>query len=347
MNALSSWDSLPVCSLIRGFQASQVTLAQWEPVRAGQESFISRAIFFNSQLWLLTDAGLLSSITEGSDQQVDIPLPEPAFDLWIQDGEPAVLTAERGGPSWALRKWSHGEWRAITTIPANGDQFVGVGSTGGTVTVLTSRRMIDVAGGDQRSVALKWPKKPLAGITSVTVTRDSLLVGFNIGEWGGGLRRIDRTSGHISIVESKPKETICGGLLNTDCDPVNGIAVEPWKEGCAAIAIGLVHFMARGSIVEVCGNSVTRLYSNSYGDDHYSTVPFFGLVAASADLWAVGIDGIYRIGPDGTTKAGALPVFQRIGNVSVSFAIPDLVLVLTDANRRRSVSGSVPMLVLR
>ena len=29
MNALSSWDSLPVCTLIRWFQVSQVTLAQW------------------------------------------------------------------------------------------------------------------------------------------------------------------------------------------------------------------------------------------------------------------------------------------------------------------------------
>jgi hypothetical protein len=29
MIVLSSWDSLPVCSLIRGFQVSQVTLAQW------------------------------------------------------------------------------------------------------------------------------------------------------------------------------------------------------------------------------------------------------------------------------------------------------------------------------
>src|SRR5229473_3403786 len=28
MNALSSWDSLPVCSLNRGFQVSHVTLAQ-------------------------------------------------------------------------------------------------------------------------------------------------------------------------------------------------------------------------------------------------------------------------------------------------------------------------------
>jgi hypothetical protein len=146
----------------------------------------------NTQLWLLTDAGLLSSITEGDDSQADIPLPEPALDLRIQGGDPAVLTGDReGGKYWTLRKLSHGAWTAIAKVPTNGDDFVGVGSSDGAVTLLTSRRMIGVAGSHQRSVALKWPNKRTAGITSVLVTRDSLLVGFNVGEWGGGLRRID------------------------------------------------------------------------------------------------------------------------------------------------------------
>jgi hypothetical protein len=322
--------------------------AEIEPARVGQESFISRATVFRSQLWMMTDAGLLSSITEGSSQQIDIPLPEPAFDLWIQDGEPAVLTGGHNGQSWILRQWSHGEWKATATLSANvGERFVGVASSARTVTVLTSSRMIEIAGGHQRSVALRWPSKPLAGITAITATGDGLLVGFNIGEWGGGLRRIDRASGQISIVESKSARSICGGPLNTDCDPVNGIAVEPWKPSCAVIAIGLVHFMAHGSIVEVCGNTVTRLYSSAYGGDHNSTVPFFGIATADANLWAVGADGIYRIAHDGVAKISSLPEFQRIGNVSVSFAVPHVVLVLTDVNQRRSVSGSAPMILAR
>jgi hypothetical protein len=214
-----------------------------EPTRAGgQESFISHAIFVNSQLWLLTDTGLLSSITEGSDQQVDIPLSDPAFDMWIQDGDPAVITGDRrGGKFWTLRRWSHSAWTAIAKVATNGDQLVGVGSFEGVVTLLTSRRLIDIVGGDQRSLVVAWPKgQRLAGVSSIYVTRDSVLVGFNIGEWGGGLRRIDRKTGQNSAIERKAPGEPCGGLLNPDCDPVSGIATEPWKVGCASWS-GLLH----------------------------------------------------------------------------------------------------------
>ncbi|XUM23475.1 hypothetical protein ACRAVF_09170 [Bradyrhizobium oligotrophicum S58] len=42
-----------------------------------------------------------------------------------------------------------------------------------------------------------------------------------------------------------------------------------------------------------------------------------------------------------------LPHFKEIGGVAVRFDVPGLVLVLTAANRRFSVSGSTPMLVPR
>jgi hypothetical protein len=88
-------------------------------------------------------------------------------------------------------------------------------------------------------------------------------------------------------------------------------------------------------------------YSSAYGNDHHSTLPFFGIATVDANLWAVGIDGIYRIAHDGVAKVSTLPDFQQIGNVSVSFAVPSVVLVRTDVNKRRSVSGSAPMIVAR
>jgi hypothetical protein len=322
--------------------------SELEPVRLGQESFISNAVFANSQLWLLTDAGVISSITEGSDSQIDIPIPEPAFALWVQDGEPALVTGERrDGKYWTLRKWNHGAWTESIKVATNGDEFLGIGASDGAVTLLTSRRMIDIAGSNKRSVALNWPRKQTGGITSVLVTRDNLLVGFNLGEWGGGLRRIDRKTGIVSIVERKASGDLCSGTLTSDCDPVNGIAVEPWNENCAVIAIGLVHMMAHGSIAEVCGSRVKRLYVKPYPDEVYSTVPFFGVRATGGDLWAISTDGIYQIGADGVAKISALPAFRQIGNVSVSFELPHLVLVLTNVNQRRAVSGSVPMMVPR
>lgn len=158
---------------------------------------------------------------------------------------------------------------------------------------------------------------------------------------------LDRKTGQITIVESKDPKSICGGALNTDCDPVNGIAIEPWIDKCAIIAVGLVHFMALGRIVEVCDHRIHPVYSREYGPDNKSTVPFFGIAAAGATLWAVGADGIYQIAPGGVEKVHSLPEFQKIGSVLVSFALPDVVLLLTNVNQRRSVSGSTPMIIAR
>jgi hypothetical protein len=61
-----------------------------EPPRPGQENFISRAVFAADRLWLLTDAGELTSITPGEETRVPVPVPEPAIDLCVADSRPAA-----------------------------------------------------------------------------------------------------------------------------------------------------------------------------------------------------------------------------------------------------------------
>jgi hypothetical protein len=223
---------------------------------------------------------------------------------------------------------------------------------------LTTRRIIDVVGDKHGAVPLSEPLRP-GLVTSVHVTPEKVFVGINAGEWGGGLRRIDRKAGKITNVESDVADELCKGPLNSKCDPVNGIASEPWNPDCVAIAVGLVHFEPHGRIVEVCGDRVQRLYFKPYGaeasgdqttgksDEPFSTVAFFGLVRQGDALWAVGIDGIYRIDAGGATQLTSLPAFRNIGGIRVSFDSPHVILVLTNINRRRSISGSTPILVPR
>src|SRR5215510_4976896 len=73
-----------------------------EPRRLDQETFISRAAFADGQLWLLPVAGVLWGIAEGKDEPVTIDLPEPALDLWIEDGQPAVATCDRNNWPWTI-----------------------------------------------------------------------------------------------------------------------------------------------------------------------------------------------------------------------------------------------------
>lgn len=330
-----------------------------EPKRAGQESFLTRAVFAEGRLWLLSDAGELSSIAEGKHAQAEEVLPEPALDLCLRDRRPAVITCKRKGcTDWTLRQWTNGKWLVQAKVPAQNDELLALSCDGARVTLLTTRRIIDLVGDKHSTLVLSEPLRT-GLVTSVHVTPERLFVGLNAGEWGGGLRRIDRKSGKITKVERNATGELCAGPLNSRCDPVNGIAAEPWKPDCVALAVGLVHFEPRGRIVEVCGDSVQQLYSKRYAvedssdqtagtsDERFPTVAFFGLTRQGDALWAAGIDGIYRIDAAGVAQSTPLPVFEEIGGIRVSFDSPHFVLVRTSVNQRRSISGSVPMIVPR
>lgn len=330
--------------------------------RPGQEAFIKRAVFAQQRLWLLSDSGALSSIVDRGDERIVEHLPEPVLDVCVQNGDPLIVTGQqRRGTVWTMRRWRAGEWQPELTISRSTDMLLALSCLRTHATLLTSNRLIDVVAGVPKVTSLRKPVKGGA-IASVHDLGDHFFVGFNAGEWGGGLIRIDRRRGTISRIESNLSGDLCGGPLNTDCDPVNGINVEPWNSSCVVVAIGLVHFLSHGRIAEVCGNTVKRLYFRPYEidsrlgidtgvmrdqDEPISTVAFFGIERVGDALWAVGIDGLYRITQSGTSEPVPLPVFKNTDGVNVSFDIPGLVLVVTQVNQRRSVSGAVPMLVPR
>jgi hypothetical protein len=328
-----------------------------EPERPGQESFLTRAVFADGRLWVLSDAGNLSSIMEGQDAWIGEALPDKAFDLCLLGGHPAVITGTKDGAAeWTIRRRVGDAWSVVSAIRTEGDGLLALDCAANRVTLLTTHRLIDVNGDRQNAVALFGKLRP-GLITSTYGTPDQFFVGINAGEWGGGLHRIDRRGGNITAIERNSAGELCGGPLNTSCDPVNGITSEPWKPDCIAAAVGLVHFGPHGRVVEVCGDQVERLYYKPYGkkspagssnnDEPFSGVAFFGLIRDGDTLWAMGIDGIHGIGPGGLAHFVPLPPFKEIGGISVSFELPRFVLVLTNVNQRRSMSGAVPLLVSR
>jgi hypothetical protein len=318
-----------------------------EPQRPSQD--ISHAAFADGRLWLLTDAGDLWSIAEGKDESVAIDLPEPAHGLWIQDGQPAVITCDRDDcREWTLRsRRRNGEWAVTARVATGGEALVSAISAGSMVVLLTTRRLVNVVGDKQSAVAFSQPLRG-RGVITTHVTTTSVFVGLNRGEFGGGLQRIDRKTGDVTAIESNESGDLCGGPLNAECDPVTGIETIPWKPDCVAVAIGLSHFLTHGSIVEVCDDRVRRLYSKprtSRLDPRVeSSVPFYGLIRRNETLWAVGIDEIYEIEPDGTVRSAPPPAFKQAGEFIVSFDLPHVVLVVGNVP---SVGGGIPILVPR
>lgn len=330
-----------------------------EPVRPSQESSLIRAVFAEQRLWLLSDAGELSTITENGDERITQRLPAPVLDLCVSEGHPMVVTGGHGESSiWTLRKWINQAWATVAVVPSDGDHLIAINCTVGTTTVLTTNRLITI-GQDGAAHAVNLPGKLHPGIVSASYSNvDQFFVAINAGEWGGGLQRINRNTGKIVEVERNISRALCGGPLNSSCDPVNGIAPEPWRPDCLAVAVGLVHMLTHGSVVEVCGDAIKPLYVKTHTSGMWAgllkgrtpppeTVAFFGLTSRDDTLWAVGTDGLYEIDKHGAATITALPRFKSIGGIDVSFDNPQVILVMTSANERHSVSGSVPMLVPR
>jgi hypothetical protein len=331
----------------------------FRPPVPGFENFIERAVFAGGRLWLLTDSGELSSIIEGTETRAPESLPGPVADLCLRNGVPTVATCDdESCPDWTVRSWNAGQWSVVATVPSRGERLLAMSCANGETVLLTYERLIDVRDGKTESVTISEAPVKRGRIASVDVEGDQIYVGVSAGEWGGGLRRIDRRTGRVTVIERNATGVLCDGPLNTDCDPVNGLAREPWRSDCVAAAVGLVHMMRHGRLIEVCSDRVDLLYFKPYTPrsirhhpnvegESFGTVAFFGLVRSGDELLAVGIDGIYRLRDGKLADVVPLPAFKFIGGVAVSFELPDVVLVSTAINGRHSLSGDTPMLVPR
>lgn len=242
-------------------------------------------------------------------------------------------------------------------VPTNWDDLVGIECRDKRITLVTTTRLIEVDH-RQRRIAKISGDAILDGIVTLGGTSDDLFVGLNKGEWGGGLWRIRRQDGKVfPSAENVSKN--CDNALSYACNPVTAIEELPWKPGCVAIALGLIHMgLAEGGILEVCGDAAKLLHSEPLNPDdpntlkdksgkHVFNVPFFGLVRYEDGLMASGADGIYKIERDGSARLLPQPQFREVSGVYVSFYRPNIILVLTTINQRRSMSGAVPIFVAR
>ncbi|CCE03535.1 hypothetical protein [Bradyrhizobium sp. STM 3809] len=371
--------------LLAGFaQAARRALADQDPL-------ILRAVFAEQRLWLVGSDGELSSIAENGER-LDAAMPDRVLDLFVQEGRVVIVTSQRktcaqwmANPNalWTVRRRVGTGWETVAEIACRGETLVTAGATGETITLLTEQRIINLTGGSQSETTLSRsssdelsrmfdPSRPLdqqqatinfpfpltylyrlgsgpsrrAGLVgAMLVTPAHIFVGYNAGEFGGGLKRIDRATGAIFDIG--------------DDEPIHGIVSIPWKPDCVAIAVGLVHMVASGRIMEVCDHSVRVLYERKVSEETVSnadgrtgwipehTTAFFGLMRTGEDLLAAGHDGLYRISSGDVVRQIPLPHFKDIGGIAVSFDIPDLALVLTSANQRFSLSGLTPLLVAR
>ncbi|MEE3627217.1 hypothetical protein UCD39_25085 [Nitrospirillum sp. BR 11752] len=327
-----------------------VTRPDGRDLRVDQDIILARAVATDGQLWLLSDLGRLSRIAIGGSTRIPESLPEPAAGLCVLNSRPLVLT---GGPygagPWTVRHRSPDGWTVLATVPAEGDRAMALDCTGGILTVLTDRRIIQLDGATVDAVPLSEPLEMVGAVAATYGTSDYLFVGLNAGEWGGGLRRIDRRTGRMK--EINPEFGRAGSL------PVNAVLPLPWRSDCLALAAGLIHFSADGGVAQLCGDVVDTLYRqpyvfpNTHGlvwqrrnrAPNYNLAAFYGLASDGDSLWVSSISGLYRLSSQGQAQHVSLPAFRKIGGLWISFDHPHLVLIMAD--QRKAIGSYGPLLI--
>lgn len=319
---------------------------------------ISRAVFADGRLWMMSDDGSLLSLAPRELKPERVKIEGRAIEICKSEGHlVAIIQTDNG--HWSINRRSSAGWDVGRTIAIDNESLAALGCAeeGAALAIVTNRRLVEVEGAVVRAVKLSEELKPPFAIGTALINGNTIWVGFNVGEWGGGLRRITRGEGKIAVVEKNQSGELCGGPLNTACDPVNGVVASPSNPSCVVAAVGLVHMMSHGRLVEVCDQTVRRLYFKP--DDPQpphgkldegepaSTIAFFGLTRFGDTVWALGTDGLYRFDGSSSPKFHRLPKFENRGGYQVSFDVPGVVLLMTDVNQRRSLSGAVPIMAAR
>ncbi len=278
-----------------------------------------------------------------------------------------VLDIKRIGTDlWVLRQSESSKQEYMLSVVKNGsledlghfassdeDEPITVINSGGTPAVLSEKSIhVFSQGGSWSSTRLKGQLRMGAQIAVATTSLgSSAYIGINRGEWGGGLQRIDLRTGEVASVERRDTKDMCGGPLNSDCDPVTGVIPDPQNEGCVLAAIGLVHFLSHGRILRVCGEQVSVIFENSEtsednGRNLKVTEAFYGLASADKGFCAITPGSLYRFGADGNKQGRyPLPKLEPVSGVYMNRDLPGLIVVRTDVNWAVSLSGYTPLIV--
>jgi len=175
-------------------------------------------------------------------------------------------------------------------------------------------------------------------------------IGNNLGEWGGGLQVLDLATRTVSDIDRRDVPGLCDGPLNGDCDPVTGLVPATDEPGCIVASIGLIHMMAHGRILKVCGREVSELFEKALTEEGSGkpldmTEPFFGLAAAKPHgFWAVAPGTLYQF-ESKTPTTLSLSNPTQLGGIWVNRDQPGLLILYTEANRAMSLSGVTPLLI--
>jgi hypothetical protein len=322
---------------------------------------IAKGVVFDGRLWL---RGTMSSHNDASGALVSFGMESNSRKVHFENGVFDVVRSNHD--LWVLRRGSEknhitiSQWHNLTFDDiaefesSDKDDPIALLVSNGTIFVLSPHRIREFAR-ETKTWRVTDLRGKLRGGVQVSLAApdayDSIYVGFDEGEWGGGLQQINLANGLVTDIERRDSKKICDGPLNSDCDPVTGVIRDPRNKDCVLASVGLLHLsMAHGRILRVCGQQVTvvsEMPLPTSSEKWKLTEPFYGLAPAVDDgFWGITSRALYHFKPDGTKeKAYPLPKLKRVSGIYLSRELPGAIVLMTDVNWAVSTSGYTPLVI--
>lgn len=321
---------------------------------------IVQAAVYDGKLWLMGAPGsehatmsslvsldLATNTRTLEDKNGTVALHRATSGLWVlrrQKNDPAA--------NYVVSARSHEGWTKLAEIALYPDEHpIALTDLRGGPAIVTSKAIRFRAAGKNYWTYLSLEEFKPWGMSVATASLDGsqIYLGFDRGEWGGGLMRIDVASGGGKMVE-KRGPGLCEGDLNSDCSPVTGIVPDPEHPACVIVSWGLAHFTTSGRILRVCGDEVQVVHKDEKmehypGGDFPVSDPFFALAPAPKGFWTVSYGSLLHFEADTLVKTYDLPELRPNGGIWMSREIPGVIVIRTDANWGMSLSGYTPLIV--
>jgi hypothetical protein len=323
---------------------------------------IKKVLFDSDRLWILALDGTLTTLDLKLGTKEVVAPDKLVFDIYRGSAKQLYLLGGASLDSRQLHVWQKTatSWTTLAEIQRDGrDAVLGLKEYRDGLLVLTQRKIyLQDRAGSARTVQIK-KALPAAYQTPFAVTDDGYIyLGINQGEWGGGLIQVSIDSGEVKGREQKDKPDPCAGPLNPDCDPVTGVIRDPADSSCVIASIGLRHFMEQGRLIRVCKESVSVVFSKSYAEEdktksadqqfeEHSTEAIFDLVPGENDYWAVTGRRVYHFTPGSEPTFHAIPKLRTLSGINLNDEITNIIVVSTDINWAKSLSGYTPLIALK
>lgn len=328
--------------------------------RAAQR--IKEIAYHSSLLWILGADGNLFTLDLESRQLNKINFDGIVSDIKVSPDKDFYLLGQKKNSSSILQvlKKDGDLWQELTAIELSKNdaadtktRSTGITFYQGKPLILTDKVIYSLLdSGELKAVKLK-PADRFYHQNRLAATDDGFIYsGLNNGEWGGGLQQIELATGKVKTIQKIERGEICGYPLDKECDPVTGVINDPENASCVIAAIGLSHMSEQGRLLRVCGSEVSVIFSKTYkinfGDrDIEQTEAFFDLIDGNQTYFAVTKKGVYQLSTGEKEKFFELPKLKETAGVWLSDEIPNIVVVSTDINAAKSMSGYTPLFTLK